>query len=87
MADAAGAEAHQHLAGLRPLELDVLDDERLGELLENGGADLHRQTLKGSDPLRVVGGYGRTGQIRVRRPATLTVLFHEREPVVARITV
>ena len=41
VADAAGGEAHQHLARPRPVELDVLDDERLGELLEYGGADLH----------------------------------------------
>ena len=39
--DAAGREPHEHLARPRPVELDVLDDERLGELLENGGADLH----------------------------------------------
>jgi hypothetical protein len=42
VADAAGREAHQHLAGSRCVQLDVLDDERLGELLEHGGADLHR---------------------------------------------
>ena len=38
---AAGGEAHQHLARPWPLKLDVLDDERVGELLEDGGADLH----------------------------------------------
>ena len=41
MTDAAGREAHQHLAELRALELDVLDDERLGELLQDGGANPH----------------------------------------------
>ena len=45
VADPAGREAHEHLAGSRPVELDVLDDERLGELLENGGANPH-----GADP-------------------------------------
>ena len=41
VADAAGGEAHEHLTRSRPVELDVLDDERLGELLQNGGANLH----------------------------------------------
>ncbi len=39
--DAAGRQAHKHLTGAGPVELDVTDDERLGELLENCGADLH----------------------------------------------
>ena len=41
VADAAGDEAHEHLAGLRLLEVELLDDERLAEFLEDGGADLH----------------------------------------------
>jgi hypothetical protein len=41
VADAAGDEADEHLAGLRLLQVDVLDDEWLAEFLENGGADLH----------------------------------------------
>ena len=41
MADAAGDEADQHLAGPRLGELDLLDDERLAELLEHRGAHLH----------------------------------------------
>src|SRR5918994_6508450 len=38
---AAGGEAHEHLTLTRAVELDVLDDERLGELLQNGGANPH----------------------------------------------
>ena len=43
VADAAGDEADEHLAGLGARELDVLDDERLAELLEHRGADLQRR--------------------------------------------
>ena len=46
VADAAGGEPDEHLARAGPVELDVLDDERLGELLEHGGADLHARTLR-----------------------------------------
>ena len=62
VADAAGREAHEHLTGSRPVELDLLDDERLGELLENGGANLHgadpNAKRQGSDPLSrpLIGG-------------------------------
>jgi hypothetical protein len=38
---AAGGQPHEHLATPGPVELDVLDDERLGELLQNGGANPH----------------------------------------------
>ena len=41
VADAAGDEAHEHLAGLRFGELELLDDEGLAEFLEDGGTDLH----------------------------------------------
>ena len=41
VADAAGDEPNQHLAGLRLGELELLHDERLPELLEDGGADPH----------------------------------------------
>ena len=41
VADAAGDEAHEHLAGLRLREVDLLDDQRLAEFLEDCGADLH----------------------------------------------
>jgi hypothetical protein len=36
-------KAHEDLTRLRPCEVDVLDDERLTELLEHCGADLHGQ--------------------------------------------
>ena len=41
VAHPAGGQEHQYLTRSRPVEPDVLDDERLGELLEHGGADLH----------------------------------------------
>ena len=41
VADAAGDQAHQHLARARLGQIDLLDRERLPELLEDGGADLH----------------------------------------------
>ena len=42
MADAAGDEADQHLAGARLGQLDLLHGERLAELLEHRGPHLHR---------------------------------------------
>ena len=42
VADAARGEAHEHLAGLRLGQVDVLDDERLAELLEHRGAGSSR---------------------------------------------
>src|SRR5947209_14131682 len=41
VADPARREPDERFPRLRLLELDVLDDERLPELLEDGGADLH----------------------------------------------
>ena len=41
VADAARDEPDEHFAGLRLCEVHILDDERLPELLEHGGADLH----------------------------------------------
>jgi hypothetical protein len=41
VADAAGHEAHQHLAALGVVELDFLDDERLAEGLEHRCAHSH----------------------------------------------
>ena len=41
MADAAGPEPDEDLALAGWIQLDILDDERLGELLEYGGADPH----------------------------------------------
>ena len=42
VADAAGGDPDERLARLRLLQLDVLDDERLPELLEDCGADVQR---------------------------------------------
>jgi hypothetical protein len=41
VADAAGDEPHQHLAGARLREIDLLHLQRLPELLENCCANLH----------------------------------------------
>src|SRR5262249_6033056 len=41
MADPARREPDERLAGLRLLELDLLHGERLTELLQHGGANLH----------------------------------------------
>jgi hypothetical protein len=41
VADAAGHEPDEDLALAGWTQLDILDDERMGELLENGGADPH----------------------------------------------
>ena len=45
VADAAGGEADEHLARLRLGEVDLLDDERASELLEDGGADFHAASI------------------------------------------
>ena len=42
VADAARDEPHQHLAGLRLGEVDLLHDERLAERFQDRGADPHR---------------------------------------------
>jgi hypothetical protein len=41
VADAASHQADKGLAFLLLAQLHVLDDERLAEALEHGGADLH----------------------------------------------
>ena len=51
VADAAGDQPDQHLAGLRLGEVDLLDGERLAELLQHRGAHLHR-TFTVGDPTR-----------------------------------
>ena len=43
--DPAGDQPHEHLARAGLGQLDLLHDERLGELLEHGRADLHRAAL------------------------------------------
>jgi len=42
MADAAGDDPNERLTLLRLLQLDVLDDERLPELLQDCCADVQR---------------------------------------------
>jgi hypothetical protein len=44
VADAACDEPHEHLAGLRLREVDVLDDKRAPELLQDRGPDLQSAT-------------------------------------------
>ena len=44
VADAAGVQPDQHLAGPRLGQLDLLHRERLAELLQHRGAHLHRPT-------------------------------------------
>jgi hypothetical protein len=39
MTNAARRHAHEHLARLRRVELELLDDERLVELVEDGGPE------------------------------------------------
>ncbi len=41
VAHPAGHERHEHLAGTGVGEVELLDHERCGELLEYGGANLH----------------------------------------------
>jgi hypothetical protein len=41
VADPAGDQAHEHLTRARLGQVDGVDDQRLPELLEDGGADLH----------------------------------------------
>ena len=48
MADAASDEPDEHFTRLRFGEVHLLDDERLPELLEHGGADLHAAPFEGS---------------------------------------
>ena len=51
VAHAARRQPHEHLPGARSSKLELLHDERLAELLEHGGADLHG-TIVVAAPLR-----------------------------------
>ena len=42
VADAGRADLHQDLAGLRSIEIDGFDDERLAGFVGDGGTGLHR---------------------------------------------
>jgi hypothetical protein len=55
MADAARNEPDEHLACLRLRQVDLLDDERLAELLEDCGPDPHGSMLAQARPNRVLG--------------------------------
>ena len=65
VADAAGDEPDEHLARLRLGEVDLLDDERLPELLENRGPDTHRPML--AEPLTRRSRSRRAGRGRLLR--------------------
>ena len=54
VAHAARREPDEHLAVLRLSEVELLDDERLPELLEDCGADLHAAE---ANPKRTVEGF------------------------------
>ena len=62
-------EAHEHLAGLGLGEVDLLDHERLAELLEDGGADLHDGDLHHPRTRRMWRSAGRPGLVVERREA------------------
>jgi len=53
VADAAGHEPDERLAGPGLIELDLLDGQRLPELLQHGGADLHAAIVLGDYALFV----------------------------------
>ena len=64
MADAAGDEPDQDLAGARLGELDLLHGERLAELLEYRGAHLHdRLPAPASTALEAGGLLGAAGRV------------------------
>ena len=66
VADAAGHQADQHLAGPRLGEVDLLNRKRLSEPLEYGGAHLHLPLLPGMAPI--------LGRIADRLPHPFTVV-------------
>ena len=78
VADAAGGEPHEHLAGLRLGEIDLLNDERAAELLENCCADLHAASLTHCDR-----SVSRIGSHGVREPLEAVVRKAERRAKVS----
>ena len=64
MADAAGDEPDEHLARLGLGQVDLLHDERLPEVLEDGGADLHLAPSGGMRRRIISGGDGRPHLVR-----------------------
>jgi hypothetical protein len=71
VADPARDEADEYLAGARLGELDLLHDQRLAELLEYRGADLHRGSLAYRRDRARSGsrGAGRAGHVSVAADA------------------
>ena len=69
VADAAGDEAHEHLAGARLGQLDLAHDERLPELLEDGGSDLHQTRSYDRHSTRRDGSRPRSARAASARPA------------------
>src|SRR4029077_17834374 len=95
VAHTAGLDPDEHLSGLRAGELHVLDDERLAELLEHRGADLHPTPPLGSFRPSLGGGFragfrarawtGRGARVRAharrwRRPAAASERCRQRRP-------
>jgi hypothetical protein len=50
VADAGGLDLDEDLAGLGPVELDVLDDERLASLVTDGGTGAYGAVVTATDP-------------------------------------
>ncbi len=65
VAHAAGCEPDEHLAVLRLGKIELLNDERLPELLEHGGADLHGAQ---ANPKRAVEGSRWIGATPIESP-------------------
>ena len=65
VAHTARGEPHEHLAVLRLGEVDLLDDERLPELLEHCGADLHRGE---ANPKRAAEGFRSSAPGSIQHP-------------------
>ena len=68
MADTARGEPHEHLARSRLREIERLDPERLAELLEHGGENLHvSRTLP-----RLRGVDGRYSSVTINQDVSTT---------------
>ena len=72
MADAAGEQAHEHLAGPRPGELDVLHGQRRPELLEDRSTNSHARSLC-CGAMGALEDLGRDGDARQEQIVTVLV--------------
>ena len=72
MADAAGEQAHEHLAGAGPGELDVLHGQRRPELLEDRSTNSHRRSLC-CGAMEDLADLGRDGDARQEQIVTVLV--------------